>query len=301
MQAWLKYGLLPGLTLLALAVVVACVCAWMMRRYTTSMPLDLSPADCGLSFIPFRVRGAASASLSCWFIPAEKPRAVMIASHGIADSKSGVLLYLLPYLRAGYSLVVYDLRHHGESSGRDCTLGCFETRDLLEITRHVRAEYANGLPLVYWGFSLGATTSLLAAARDARVVAIVAQSPFVNLRAVVRYYAWRFFWVPPPLAALGVRIFEWYTGARAADVDVLRVAAALTNRPILLIGSPHDRQVPHAWLTRVHTALPGAELLLGPYGHDDGMLAADTPVDDNAEIRRAIEFLTAAVPARPTP
>jgi pimeloyl-ACP methyl ester carboxylesterase len=301
MHAWLKYGLLPGLTLLVLAVLVACACAWMMRRYTTYMPLDLSPADCGLSFIPFRVRGAAGANLACWFIPAEQPRAVMIASHGVADGKNSVLMYLLPYLRAGFSLVVYDLRHHGESSGRDCTLGYFETRDLLEITRHVRAEYANGRPIVYWGFSLGATTSLLAAARDPQVAAIVAQSPFVNLRDVVRYYAGRFFWVPPPLSALGVRIFEWYTGARAAEVDVPRVAAALTNRPILLIGSPNDRQVPRVWLDQLHTAVPGAELLLGPFGHDDGMLAADTPMDDNAEIRRAIEFLTAAVPARPTP
>ena len=296
LPTWLKYCAGAGVALLLIAVLVAFTCAWMMRHYATYTPLDISPADCGLSFIPFRVRGAAGASLACWFIPADQPRAIMIASHGVADSKNGMLPHLLPYLRAGFSLVLYDLRHHGESSGRDCTLGYLEIRDLLEITRQVRADYANGLPVVYWGFSLGATTALLAAARDPQVAAVVAQSPFVSLREVVCYYAWRFFHVPAPLAALGVRIFEWQTGARANDVDVPRIAARLAGRPVLLLGSPNDRQVPCAWLERLHTALPGTELVLGPYGHDDGPLTNDTATNECADARHAIEFLSAALP-----
>ncbi len=295
LPTWLKYCAGAGLVLVLVTLLVACACAWMMRRYTTYTPLDISPADCGLTFIPFRVRGAAGASLACWFIPAEQPRAVLIASHGVADSKNGLLPYLLPYQRAGFSLVLYDLRHHGESTGRDCTLGYFETRDLLEITRQVRADYANGLPVVYWGFSLGATTALLAAARDVQVAAVVAQSPFVSLRETVRHYAWRFFHVPATLAALGVRIFEWQTGARANDVDVPRAAASLAGRPILLIGSPTDRQVPSVWLERLHTALPGAELLFGPFGHDDGMPVNGAATNDCGDAHRAIAFLSAAL------
>jgi alpha-beta hydrolase superfamily lysophospholipase len=299
LPTWLKYSAGTGVALLLVALLVACACAWMMRRYTTYAPLDISPADCGLTFIPFRVRGAAGASLACWFIPAAQPRAVLIASHGVADSKSGMLPYLLPYQRAGFSLVLYDLRHHGESGGRDCTLGYWETRDLLDITRQVRADYANGLPIAYWGFSLGATTALLAAARDPHIMAVVAQSPFVSLRETVRHYAWRFFHVPAPLAALGVRIFEWHTGTRADDVDVPRIAAALTNRPILLIGSPHDQQVPCAWLERLHSALPAAELLLGPFGHDDGMPGNDTATNACADTSRALAFLAAALNPEP--
>jgi len=296
LPTWLKYSAGAGITLLLLALLVAFTCAWMMRHYATYAPLDISPADCGLTFMPFRVRGAADAALACWFIPAEQPRAIMIASHGVADSKSGMLPYLLPYQRAGFSLVLYDLRHHGESSGRDCTLGYWETRDLLDITRQVRADYANGLPIVYWGFSLGATTALLAAARDPHVTAVVAQSPFVSLRETVRYYAGRFYHVPAPLAALGVRIFEWQTGARANDVDVPRAAAGLADRPILLMGSPNDRQVPCAWLARLHAALPGAALVLGPFGHDDGMPVNGADTSDGADASRAIAFLSAALP-----
>ena len=48
-------------------------------------------------------------------------RAVIIASHGVADSKNGVMAALVPFVRAGYSLVLYDMRHHNESSGREWT------------------------------------------------------------------------------------------------------------------------------------------------------------------------------------
>jgi len=284
-------GCLIGVVLLVLFA--AAVSAFMIRRYTTYTAFDITPSDFGLTYIPFTVQGARAARVHGWYIPANQARAVLIASHGVADSKNGMLPYLLRFHQHGLSIVVYDLRHHGESTGRDCTLGYFETRDLLAVTRHVREQLAPpGAPVVYWGFSLGATISLLAAARQPQVRAVIAQSPFISLRAVVRYYAWRFFLLPPPVAMLGVRFFELITGARAADVDLQRAVAGLASTPVLIIGSPQDRQVPYAWLERAHALLPSSQLIVGPYGHDDGMTM---DAGDDEDVVHGVAFIKAAL------
>jgi pimeloyl-ACP methyl ester carboxylesterase len=126
------------------------------------------------------------------------------------------------------------------------------------------------------------------------VRAVIAQSPFISLRAVVRYYAWRFFMLPPPVAMLGIRFFELVTGARAGDVDVARAVAGLATTPVLIIGSPHDRQVPYAWLQQLHALLPTSELVTGPYGHDDG---TNMDVSDDGDVEHGLAFISAALAA----
>ncbi len=293
---WLKLAGRITLYAGALVVLLSLVCSYLITSYKTYNALDITPADFDLAYEAFSVPAARGARISCWHIPAAQPRALVIVSHGIADSKQGVLPFVLPFVKAGYSLILYDVRHHGESTGAHCTLGYFETDDLVRVTAHARRVYGAGVPVCYWGFSLGGTVSLLAAARQPGVHAVVAQSPFPSLREVVCYYAWRFYHLPAfPVVTLGIKLMEWRTGARAAAVDVRAVAAQLRGRPLLLIGSQNDRQVPVRWLQEMQTNLgASAQLILGPYGHDDGFLAREELDDEHADITHALAFFERA-------
>ena len=290
---------------IVLGIAVFCVCAsavcsWMITRYGTFTAFDIDPGACGCAFTRFSVDGARGARLSGWVVSAPGSRAVLIASHGIADSKNGILPFVIPFVTAGYTVVLYDLRHHNESTGKHCTLGYWETEDLLRVTDYVVANVAGGRPVCYWGFSLGATVALLAAARRADIAAVIAQSPFTSMREVVGYYLWHFYHLPAALVVpLALRISAWRSGMRAEEVDVLAAAPALRRVPVLLIGSPTDRQVPLRWLQRIQAALgANCELLIGPYGHDGMAQAQSSPAHGVlTDTEHALVFLNKIVGA----
>ncbi|MDF1562531.1 MAG: alpha/beta fold hydrolase [Deltaproteobacteria bacterium] len=99
------------------------------------------------------------------FGPADRP--TVVVTHGIFSYREmrelGVLREAL--LAAGYSVVLWDVRGHGDSTGR-FTWGIEEPRDLAALVEVIRAEQP-GSPLLAIGFSFGAFHSLLAAAEGA--------------------------------------------------------------------------------------------------------------------------------------
>ena len=267
----LHYILFLLLALIPIIIALSIYCALVIVRHRTMVDCDCTPADFGLEYSSFSIKGNCDAVLSGWFIPAKNSDAVIIASHGVADSKNGILSYLVPYVAAGYSLVVYDLRHHKDSTGKYCSLGYWESRDLVTMTEYVKDSLANGQPICYWGFSLGATVSLLAAANTKDVSAVISQSPFVSIRQVVSHYMVRFYHLPAwPTVPIGISFMDWLAETSSRDVDIAGIADKLTNTPILLIGSPNDTQVPLHWLETLQRIIgDSADLLVGPYGHPD--------------------------------
>jgi len=203
----------------------------------------------------------------------------------------------VPYVEAGFSLVVYDLRHHKDSSGKYCSLGFWECRDLVLMTDYVKDALAENLPICYWGFSLGATVSLLAAARTKNVTAVISQSPFASIRQVVTHYMVQFYRMPPwPVVPIGIALMEWITGSRARDVDIGCVTNQLKNMPILLIGSPEDTQVPLHWLETIqHILGESTDLLVGPYGHPDIGQNNQSYEPERQEITYSTAFLKNAI------
>jgi len=145
-------------------------------------------------------------------------------------------------------------------------------------------------PIFYWGFSLGATLSILAAAKRKDIKAVVARSPFVSLRGVVKHYAWKFYYMPYlPAVPLALKFFEWKTGAKTDEVDIMRYSEKLKKISILLIGSENDKQVPLKWLEEIHDKIGNSvELLVGPYGHTE---VYEVMESDGIDVERAISFL----------
>jgi len=279
-----------GITL----IVTSYICCLLITRYRTFTVQVQTPENFGIGYDEFTVTGTENTKISCWFIPAQEAKAVMIVSHGVADGKSGLLHCVLPFVKSGFSIVMYDLRHHGGSTGDYCTLGYYETKDLILLTDYVKKNLANGKPLCYWGFSLGATVSILAAAKRSDIKAVVARSPFENIKNVVKHYAWKFYYMPYfPVVPLALKFFEWKTGAKINEVDIYKINANLKNTPVLLIGSENDKQVPLKWLGNIRGKIGNsAELLIGPYGHTEIFEAMDS---DGIDVERAISFLSEMV------
>jgi len=269
------------------------VCSLIILKQQNQIACGENPGNYNLEYRCFNVKGSHNAKLSCWFVPAENSRAFLIATHGIADSKNSIFPQLIPYIKAGFSLVIYDMRHHYESTGEHCTLGYWETKDLVCVTKYVEKYLANNLPVCYWGFSLGATVSILAAAKLENITAVVAQSPFVSLKSVVYYYALKFYHFPPcPVVDIALLFFQKKTASVIKEVDVRLYRKELHRKPVLLIGSSKDRQVPLKWLKTIQYCLgTSAELFVGPYGHDDDI----KEISQRKDIEFAVRFMNSAI------
>lgn len=90
-----------------------------------------------------------------------KPKAAILAVHGLGDHSGGLQNLLLPLTENGYISYAIDLRGHGNSSGVRGYIQDWEDYrgDLNEFRQLVEAS-TPGLPLYIMGHSLGGVVSL---------------------------------------------------------------------------------------------------------------------------------------------
>lgn len=116
---------------------------------------------------------------------ASLPEAVpcVVYTHGNASCRAEALQVLTNVLATGASLFSFDFAGCGLSQGDYISLGWFEKDDLQAAIEHLRAT---GLvsAIMLWGRSMGATSAVLQASRDASLAGLVLDSPFASLEQV---------------------------------------------------------------------------------------------------------------------
>ena len=201
------------------------------------------------------VTGHNGITLAGTFFPGSSA-ATIILSHGYGTNQIEMLPWADFLVRAGYSVFTYDMRARGASGGDAITLGALEQHDLIAIL-----DYLTGRPDVdparigALGLSLGGAVSIMAAARDGRIKAIVDDSGFSDVDSAIGTAYEQFIGLPAfPFAPLSVRIGELRTGQRLGQSRPVDVIGQLAPRPILIIHGGDDREVPPAHSERNHAA-----------------------------------------------
>lgn len=115
---------------------------------------------------------------------ADAPRPCIVMGHGFGLTRGcGLRELAVAFAEAGYAVLLFDYRGFGDSGG--------EPRQLISFRKQLEdwaaaIDFARVLPevdasrVVTWGFSLGAGHALTTAARDERVVAVVAVVPMFD-------------------------------------------------------------------------------------------------------------------------
>jgi predicted MFS family arabinose efflux permease/pimeloyl-ACP methyl ester carboxylesterase len=211
-----------------------------------------TPAAAGATYEDVSFTSADGNQLSGWYLPARTHAVNVILTHGLFRSRYEMLARGLDLWRAGYGVLLYDLRRHGRSPAEFSTIGYEERHDVEAATRFVRAR-APGQKIVLMGVSMGAAATLLAAAESAQeqdIIAVVAESSFLSFADTVRHHVSlihlpRGVGVPAfPFATLLIEFTAWRMNFRVADFD-LRRAVGQIQRPILFIGSSGDVRMPN--------------------------------------------------------
>lgn len=155
------------------------------------------------------------------------PAPLLLMAHGLGATKEMRLdAFAERFAAAGYSCLVFDYRHFGQSDG--------EPRQLLDIDRQLEdwssaIAFARtdarliGSSIILWGTSFGGGHVIATAARHPEIAAAIAQCPFTDGIA----------------SALAMDFRSSLKVSARAVLDVLASVLGLAPRMVATAGPPH--------------------------------------------------------------
>ena len=198
---------------------------------------DETPHDRGLPYDPAEFTTEDGVTLYGWYLPSQNGAAVVLA-HGAGSTRSAVLDQAAVLARAGYGVLLFDARGHGESGGRAMDFGWFGDSDIgAAVTYLVGRPGVNAGRIAAIGLSMGGEQAIGAAAGDPRLQGVVAEGAPGRTAAdkswLSEEYGFRG-WVQEGVDHLIYWCADLLTSARP-PLSLRDAAARMAPRPLLLI------------------------------------------------------------------
>jgi alpha-beta hydrolase superfamily lysophospholipase len=213
----------------------------------------------GYHYEPVSFHSTDGVPLAGWWIPgftdakhsreaSDDPidRTVIIC-HGLAANKSNQLVISRSFVPAGYNVLIFDFRAHGDSGGQLSSLGDLERYDVLGAVQWLRENRAQQSHNIYGvGISMGAAALIAAASEptpEGRAIdAIAVYDTFDSLPALTKRIArtrfipplnWAISWFALPLASaqVGANLDNFVPGKLIQDV---------WPRPVMIVHGVSD-------------------------------------------------------------
>lgn len=241
---------IAGATALGAAGVLVGVAAYATARINLRTPATFFS---NYTFSPFetQVEGYEEITLtteddlrlSAWWLPQPGSQRVVIGLAGHRSPKSDLLGIGSGLWRAGNNVLLFDWRSRGQSDVAQHSLAYYELRDAEAAVAYAFSRIPQAR-LGLMGYSMGASVALLLAAREPRVAAIAADSPFTGIAEVVAHGASQFRLPPQLVVPMADRLTGWRYGYRFGAVRPVKAVAAISPRPLLLIHGAADSLIP---------------------------------------------------------
>jgi dipeptidyl aminopeptidase/acylaminoacyl peptidase len=240
----MQYAVLVALVLLASYIAIAY--AVYHRAFAPVRPADVED----FTFTPFEFQAdyedvelvtADGVNFGAWYFRQPGSPQTVIVSGGHKGQRQGALGISIALWRKGFNVIVYSYRGMSGSDRAPITFGIKEVLELQAVVAFARKRIPHAR-IGLLGYSMGAVVSLLGAAGEPGVEALVLDSPFSDLRTLLienvrtraRLPGRPFVW----LAGLMLRA---RSGNRLADCSPISVLSSLEPRPLFFIHGGGDR------------------------------------------------------------
>lgn len=216
--------------------------------------LTATPADSGLDFESVELETSDGETLHGWWIPHQRARGVVLFHHGNAGNISHRLESLRIFHGLGLSVLIYDYRGYGRSTGKPSESGLAHDAEAawkwLVEERGIAPER-----IVLFGRSMGAAVAARLA-RDVGAAGLIVESAFTSVPDIGAELYW---WLP----------VRWLSRLQFATADYVADA----DMPVLVIHSSEDEIIPFEHGRRIHEAAPEPKTLMEIHGdHNTGFL-----------------------------
>ncbi len=214
-----------------------------------------------------------------WLAVADRHAPTIILLHGFKGTRVSMLPWARFLYAAGYNVLLFDDRGCGQSDGWGIALGAREPDDVIGAVRYLqgRRDLTNKRYGAL-GVSLGAGIALLAAAREPALVAVVADSAWVDERPQLdRIGSVSLGRFALPVLPYEPALLDALIGARLEDASPQAVIGQIAPRAVLLIHSADDQNTttPLAGEARLYAAAgQPKQQWIAPSGGHAGALAA---------------------------
>ncbi|WP_442603268.1 alpha/beta hydrolase [Paenibacillus sp. KN14-4R] len=182
-----------------------------------------------------------------WLIPAgDNKDRIVIFSHGYRGNRSGekpALPTAQALQKQGIASLLFDFRNSGESEGTVTSVGLFEKSDLIAAVNYAKSLGYTKIGLV--GYSMGAVVSIDAAPEVSDVQAVIADSPFADMRPYLEDNLPVWSNLPAfPFTPLVIWETSMLTGLDPDQVRPIESITKLKDKQVLLIHTTNDGKIP---------------------------------------------------------
>ncbi len=278
----MPYVALVALALIAIYVVLAYVVYY--RAFVPVRPFYLDD----FSFTPYEFQAdyedvelvtADGVAFGAWYFRQPGSPQTIIVSGGHKGQRQGALGISVSLWRKGFNVILYSYRGMSGSDRAPVTFGIKEVLELQAVIAFARKRIPNAR-IGLLGYSMGAVVSLLGAAGEPGVEALVLDSPFSDLRSLLVENVRRRVRLPgTPFVWLAGLMLRARSGSRLADCSPMAVLSSLEPRPLFFIhgGADEITSVNHS--RRLYDAYRGPrEIWIVQGAPHTGAYFADRPL-----------------------
>ena len=268
MTGWIILALIGVLLLayLGIGVYAASVLTLPVRNFNP----ELNPGKYGLEYQELRIPARTDKlEIAAWYIPSDENRRVIILVHGRDNSRTnGFIDLFVPFAaklhKAGFSVMMIDLRGHGQSADSRYSFGIKERRDVLGAVDWLEQQGFQPGKIGVLGYSLGAGSVIGAASEEQDIGAVWLDSAYADIRPVLMG-SWTKLTGAPQLFAYPtewmVRLLYGYDIAAARPIDEI---GKIAPRPIFMAHCQEDNLIPISHLDRLLAVVPNAQTWIIP-------------------------------------
>ena len=215
----------------------------------------------GIKFEDVMIPSFDALRLHGWWMASSKDSATVVMIHGVKKNRTDVLRAAVALRHAGFNVLVFDGRAHGNSEGRYVTYGYYERRDVETAIQWLIAERGIDSDRIgLAGESMGAAIALQVAAESPFVRAVWADSPFASLRRVTEEFASRVTRLPQvvlsPVLWTTIRMANYRGKFNVESVNPLKHADQI-KCPVFLVHGTLDQVIAANHSRDIHSALLG--------------------------------------------
>ena len=234
---------------LVLPVLLACYVIASWALYVRAFVPGRHSADSDFTFTPFEFQAdheevelvtADGVRFGAWYFRQPNSPQTVVISGGHKGQRQGSLGIALALWRKGFNVIVYSYRGMPGSDRAPVTFGIKEVLELQAVFAFARKRVKNAR-IGLLGYSMGAVVSLLGAAGEPGVEALVLDSPFSDLRMLLTENVHRVTRLPgAPFVWLAGLMLRLRTGSSLSDCSPITVLSALEPRPLFFIHGGAD-------------------------------------------------------------
>ena len=227
--------------------------------YFPDMPtrqIQATPEVIGLEYESLTLTSSDDEQLDAWFIPADPARGTVLFCHGNAGNISHRLDSIRIFNDLGLSVLIFDYRGYGQSTGRPTEKGTYKDADAawqyLVEQRGTQPEN-----IILFGRSLGASIAADLATRQP-AAGVILESAFTSVPDIAtQLYPW--------LPVRWLSRYQYNNLKKMADI----------HSPVLIVHSRNDEIIPYSNGKRLYTVANEPKLFLELRGgHNDGFMVS---------------------------